>query len=180
VFVNVQGDEPLLDPNAIDVAVNALLEEPQASISTGGDTHQKRPATSWTRNVVNRRYLDFDGKPFIFSRAPIPWVREYGEQDRCEASETSRALRFFSAKRCSIYPDAAARRVGTYRATRAMRWLENCWRSAVAEVEHDAVSVDVPEDVRACKSFLQKITTPVRGLRRACFFSSTKLALFAA
>src|SRR5207245_8014251 len=34
VFVNVQGDEPLLDPNAIDVAVNALLEEPQASISS--------------------------------------------------------------------------------------------------------------------------------------------------
>src|SRR4029077_13286921 len=33
-FVNVQGDEPLLDPHAIDVAVNALLEEPQASIST--------------------------------------------------------------------------------------------------------------------------------------------------
>src|SRR6267143_6049576 len=34
VFVNVQGDEPLLDPHAIDVAVNSLLEEPQASIST--------------------------------------------------------------------------------------------------------------------------------------------------
>src|SRR3981189_2289670 len=34
IFVNVQGDEPLLDPNAIDTAVNSLLEEPQASIST--------------------------------------------------------------------------------------------------------------------------------------------------
>jgi len=34
VFVNVQGDEPLLDANAIDVAVNSLLEEPVASIST--------------------------------------------------------------------------------------------------------------------------------------------------
>src|SRR5438552_18440255 len=35
VFVNVQGDEPMLDPQSIDAAVNALLEEPQASISTG-------------------------------------------------------------------------------------------------------------------------------------------------
>ncbi|MGC1605869.1 MAG: NTP transferase domain-containing protein, partial [Candidatus Acidiferrum sp.] len=34
VFVNVQGDEPLLDPVAIDTAVNALLEEPAAAIST--------------------------------------------------------------------------------------------------------------------------------------------------
>src|SRR3977135_3381704 len=34
VFVNVQGDEPLLDPVAVDTAVQALLEEPQAQIST--------------------------------------------------------------------------------------------------------------------------------------------------
>src|SRR5438552_8851705 len=33
VFVNVQGDEPLLDPAAVDAAVNSLLEEPQASRS---------------------------------------------------------------------------------------------------------------------------------------------------
>ena len=34
VFVNVQGDEPLLDPAAVDTAVASLLEEPQASIAT--------------------------------------------------------------------------------------------------------------------------------------------------
>src|SRR5882757_3395776 len=34
VFVNVQGDEPLLDPAAVDAAVNSLLEEPRAPIST--------------------------------------------------------------------------------------------------------------------------------------------------
>src|SRR5579859_8063215 len=34
VFVNVQGDEPLLDPAAVDTAVNALLEEPAAAIAT--------------------------------------------------------------------------------------------------------------------------------------------------
>src|ERR1700704_2194269 len=34
IFINVQGDEPLLDPAAIDTAVRALLDEPQASIAT--------------------------------------------------------------------------------------------------------------------------------------------------
>src|SRR5712672_2145657 len=34
VFVNVQGDEPLLDPAAVDTAVRALVDEPQASIAS--------------------------------------------------------------------------------------------------------------------------------------------------
>jgi len=46
VFVNVQGDEPLVDPNSIDIAVHALLEEPQASISTVA-TPIKTPGISW-------------------------------------------------------------------------------------------------------------------------------------
>jgi len=47
VFVNVQGDEPLLDPQAVDTAVNSLLEDPPAAISTVRSADQKLPATSW-------------------------------------------------------------------------------------------------------------------------------------
>src|SRR2546425_6400024 len=43
VFVNVQGDEPLLDPAAVDTAVNVLLEQPAGGISTVG-TPIKTPA----------------------------------------------------------------------------------------------------------------------------------------
>src|SRR5467141_2834104 len=74
VFVNVQGDEPLLDPNAIDVAVNSLLEEPQASISTVA-TPIKTRGDIMDPNVV-KAVLDFDGNAIYFSRAPIPWVRD--------------------------------------------------------------------------------------------------------
>jgi 3-deoxy-manno-octulosonate cytidylyltransferase (CMP-KDO synthetase) len=37
-----------------------------------------------------------------------------------------------------------------------LRWLENGWKIRVAEVEHDAVSVDVPEDVARVEKLLQK------------------------
>src|SRR5260370_22134674 len=50
VFVNVQGDEPLLEPNANEVAGNSLLEEPQASISTG-ETPIKMPGDIMDPNV---------------------------------------------------------------------------------------------------------------------------------
>src|SRR6266849_3413313 len=51
VFVNVQGDEPLLDPAAVDTAVASLLEEPVASISTVA-TPIKAPADIMDPNVV--------------------------------------------------------------------------------------------------------------------------------
>src|SRR5690242_12845472 len=74
VFVNVQGDEPLLDPVAVDTAVVSLLEEPTASISTVA-TLIKTPADIMDPNVV-KTVLDFDGNALYFSRAPIPWVRD--------------------------------------------------------------------------------------------------------
>src|SRR5260370_31253162 len=80
VFVNLQGDEPLLDPRAIDVAVGALLEEPQASICTVA-TPIKTPGDIMDPNVV-KAVLDFDGNAIYFSRAPIPWVRATASQIR--------------------------------------------------------------------------------------------------
>ena len=73
VFVNVQGDEPLLDPAAVDTAVRALLEEPQAAIATVA-TPIKIPADIMDPNVC-KVVLDFDENALYFSRAPIPWVR---------------------------------------------------------------------------------------------------------
>src|SRR5713101_6751768 len=74
VFVNVQGDEPLLDPVAVDTAVSSLLEEPGAAIATVA-TPIKAPEDIMDPNVV-KAVLDFDGNGLYFSRAPIPWVRD--------------------------------------------------------------------------------------------------------
>src|SRR6266481_5661069 len=69
VFVNVQGDEPLLDPVAVDTAVNSLLEEPIASISTVA-VLIRTPADIMDPNVV-KTVLDFEDNAIYFSRAPI-------------------------------------------------------------------------------------------------------------
>src|ERR1700719_4456863 len=74
IFVNVQGDEPLLDPAAVDTAVGALLEEPQVTIATVA-TPIKVPGDIMDPNVC-KVVLDFDENALYFSRAPIPWVRD--------------------------------------------------------------------------------------------------------
>ncbi len=129
VFLNVQGDEPLLDPNAIDIAVGALLEEPQA--------------------------CDFDGNAIYFSRAPIPWVRDTAGKI---VVRHLKHLGLYVFQRAALleYPTLPQGELERIEQLEQLRWMENGWKIRVAEVEHDAVSVDVPEDVLRVEKLLQK------------------------
>jgi 3-deoxy-manno-octulosonate cytidylyltransferase (CMP-KDO synthetase) len=144
VFVNVQGDEPLLDPVAVDTAVNALLEEPAAAIATVA-TLIKTPADIMDPNVV-KTVLDFDSNGIYFSRAPIPWVRDTGSKIQVRHLKHL-GLYVFQRNALLEYPTLPQGELERIEQLEQLRWLENDWKIRVAEVEHDAVSVDVPEDV---------------------------------
>jgi 3-deoxy-manno-octulosonate cytidylyltransferase (CMP-KDO synthetase) len=153
VFVNVQGDEPLLDPNAIDVAVSALLEEPAASIGTVA-TPIKTPGDIMDPNVV-KVVLDFDENAIYFSRAPIPWVRDRASKIVVRHMKHL-GLYVFQRDALLEYPTLPQGELERIEQLEQLRWMENGWKIRVAEVEHDAVSVDVPEDVARVEKLLQK------------------------
>ena len=153
VFVNVQGDEPLLDPGAIDVAVSSLLEEPLASIGTVA-TSIKTPGDIMDPNVV-KAVLDFDGNAIYFSRAPIPWVRDTANKIQVRHLKHL-GLYVFQREALLEYPTLPQGELERIEQLEQLRWLENGWKIRVAEVEHDAVSVDVPEDVARVEKLLQK------------------------
>ena len=144
VFLNVQGDEPLLDPVAVDTAVASLLEEPVASIGTVA-TLIKTPADIMDPNVV-KTVLDFDGAALYFSRAPIPWVRDTASNIQVRHLKHL-GLYVFQRDALLEYPTLPQGELERIEQLEQLRWLENGWKMRVAEVEHDAVSVDVAEDV---------------------------------
>jgi 3-deoxy-manno-octulosonate cytidylyltransferase (CMP-KDO synthetase) len=152
VFVNVQGDEPLLDPMAVDTAVQALLEEPAAAISTVA-TPIKRPADIMDPNVV-KTVLDFDGNALYFSRAPIPWVRDTASKIQVRHLKHL-GLYVFQREALLEYPTLPQGEAERIEQLEQLRWMENGWKIRVAEVEHDAVSVDVPEDVARVEKLLR-------------------------
>lgn len=74
VVVNVQGDEPLIDPGLID-AVGALLgQRRDASMSTAA--HPIASVGEFTNPNVVKVVLQADGLALYFSRAPMPWWRD--------------------------------------------------------------------------------------------------------
>src|SRR5450432_528208 len=144
VFVNVQGDEPLIDPVAIDTAVGALLEEPQAQISTVV-TPVRHAGDIMDPNVV-KAVLDFDENALYFSRAPVPWVRD--SQSKVHVKYWKHlGLYVFQRDALLEYPTLPQGELERIEQLEQLRWLENGWKIRVAEVEQDAVSVDVPEDI---------------------------------
>ena len=153
VFVNVQGDEPLLDPHAIDVAVDSLLEDPQASVSTVA-TPIKTPGDIMDPNVV-KAVLDFDGNAIYFSRAPIPWVRDTASKIQVRHLKHL-GLYVFQRDALLEYPTLPQGELERVEQLEQLRWMENGWKIRVAEVERDAISVDVPEDVARVEKLLQK------------------------
>ena len=74
IIVNVQGDEPLIDPELIAQAANALHHDPDASVSTAA-TPIASSHDAQSPNVV-KVVCDHAGRALYFSRAPIPWHRD--------------------------------------------------------------------------------------------------------
>jgi 3-deoxy-manno-octulosonate cytidylyltransferase (CMP-KDO synthetase) len=153
VFVNVQGDEPLLDPAAVDVAVNSLMENPVAAIATVA-VLIRTPADIMDPNVV-KTILDFEDNAIYFSRAPIPWVRDSAAKTHARHLKHL-GLYVFQRDALLEYPTLPQGELERIEQLEQLRWLENGWKIRVAEVEHDAVSVDVPEDVAKVERLLAK------------------------
>ena len=152
VFVNVQGDEPLLDPAAVDTAIDALLEEPAAAVATVA-TAIRTPGDIMDPNVV-KAVLDFDNNALYFSRAPVPWVRDRAAKLQVRHWKHL-GLYVFQRDALLEYPTLPQGELEKIEQLEQLRWMENGWKIRVAEVEHDAVSVDVPEDVARVEKLLQ-------------------------
>lgn len=74
IVVNVQGDEPLLDPGLIDSVAGALRSDPDAAMATAA--HPLASAADFFNPNVVKVVCDARGRALYFSRAPIPWDRD--------------------------------------------------------------------------------------------------------
>lgn len=153
-YVNIQGDEPLMDPTVID-AVAVLLAS--AEMSTAATPI--RDITEYGNPNVVKVVVSADGRALYFSRRTIPYLR-----DHADADEAVQLASFPFLKHLGIYgyrrepllrlvsypvsPLEAAEKLEQLRA------LENGIPISVARVVHDSIGVDVPADVARVEALL--------------------------
>jgi 3-deoxy-manno-octulosonate cytidylyltransferase (CMP-KDO synthetase) len=156
IYVNVQGDEPLVEPEAIDTLVEAMESDESVSVGTLMVPIAK-PADIMDPNVV-KVVLDFDSNALYFSRAPIPWVRD---RDAPVHAQHMKHLGLYAFRRAALL-DFATLPLGDLERVEQLeqlRWMENGYKIRVAETSHDSVSVDVPEDVARVDELIRKAAT---------------------
>ncbi|MDB5799352.1 MAG: 3-deoxy-manno-octulosonate cytidylyltransferase [Rhodocyclales bacterium] len=74
IVVNVQGDEPLIDPAIIVSCAQALADDADAAIATAA--HRIHTLEDFLNPAVVKLISDVHGRAMYFSRAPVPWPRD--------------------------------------------------------------------------------------------------------
>ncbi len=154
--VNIQGDEPLINPTVIDAVAGALKDSEMSTAATPITTPAEYDNPNAVKVVVNEA-----GRALYFSRRTIPYLREAASRS---VSEQLAAFPFL--KHLGIY---GYRRETLLRLVKfpvsplesaekleQLRALENGIQIAVVKVDYDSVGVDVPEDVARVEKHLAR------------------------
>ncbi len=155
IVVNVQGDEPLIDPALVD-AVAALLQA-RADLSMGTAAHPIGDVRDFTNPNVVKVVTDATGLALYFSRAPIAWWRD-GFAAGIERLPDPAPLRHVGlyAYRCAFlrtFPALAPAPLERLEALEQLRALWHGHRIAVHVSAHaPGTGVDTPEDLERVRA----------------------------
>ena len=142
LVVNVQGDEPLIDPDVIDAVVQPLLDDPSLEMGTAS-----RPllADEFTSPGIVKVVSGASGQALYFSRAPIPFARSGPSVPAIARAHIGLYVyRRDTLLRLAALPPAALEQAESLEQLRA---LAHGIPIHVVETSHHAIGVDTPEDL---------------------------------
>jgi 3-deoxy-manno-octulosonate cytidylyltransferase (CMP-KDO synthetase) len=155
VIVNIQADEPMIDPAAIDAAVLGLLDQEDVLMST----LKKRIESSsevTDPNVV-KVVTDRAGDALYFSRSPIPYLRgDAGHFPNGGAYFKHIGLYAYRREFLLSYSDLPVGPLEQAERLEQLRALENGFKIRVIETEYESLGVDTPADWERVSALFEK------------------------
>jgi len=160
VIVNVQGDEPLIEPEMIDEAIKPLLAESSLLISTlktriANEEELKDP------NVV-KVVTDREGFAIYFSRLPIPYVREsseFGVRSSELKATYYKHIGLYVYRKDFLLKFAKMKPTPLEDAEKLeqLRVLENGYKIKVVQTKYNSVGVDTKEDLERVREIVSSM-----------------------
>jgi 3-deoxy-manno-octulosonate cytidylyltransferase (CMP-KDO synthetase) len=149
VIVNIQGDEPLIDPTAIDAAALALLDDPDVPMATLKKAIEDRREIN-DPNVV-KVVTNLAGDAIYFSRCPIPFSRDDGRAVHYKHL----GLYVYRREFLLAYSGLPVGPLERMERLEQLRALENGHRVRVVETEYESLGVDTPEDLERVSALFE-------------------------
>lgn len=141
IIVNIQGDEPLIDPSSIDSLVEVLIESPDTPMASL--MYRITDAFDFENPAVVKVVTDLQGFALYFSRAGIPYPRVEG------AAEPMRHIGIYAYRRDFLlkYSSLTQTPLEKAESLEQLRVLEHGYKIRMAVTDSAPAGVDTPEDL---------------------------------
>ncbi len=153
--VNIQGDEPFIDPGQIDLLCGSLDKHTElATLIQKIITLEQLLAPTEAKVVLNHRR-----EALYFSRSPIPFLHKFPQEQWLKHATFYRHMGLY-AYRSDILKAIAGLPVSPMERAESLeqlRWIENGYHIKTVETEaEDGMCIDTPEDLERAKEYLMK------------------------
>lgn len=146
VIINIQGDEPFIDPGQIDRVIR-LMQYKQVQIGT------LIKKINNSKELVNYNVVKVvtgnEGKALYFSRQPVPFIRDLPQAQWSDTGSFYKHIGIY-AYRAEVLQKIVELPVGKLESAEKLeqlRWLENNYQVYTDVTESEGVAIDIPEDL---------------------------------
>ncbi len=158
VILNIQGDEPFIDPAQIDL-LKDCFSSPGVELATlvkpfrEEDGVQALCNPSSPKVVINKK-----GEAIYFSRSVIPYLRDVPQEDWLKRHSFYKHIGVYGYRtsvleKITQLPQSPLEKAESLE---QLRWIENGYRIQVAVTELETIGIDTPEDMQKALAFLRK------------------------
>ena len=160
VIVNVQGDEPFIDPSQLR-AIARCFDDPATDIATLVKPFAPADGLAALENPNSPKVvLDSAGQALYFSRSVIPYLRGVPREEWLARHTFYKHIGMYAfrrevLRRVTALPQSQLERAESLE---QLRWLENGYRIGTGISDVETVGIDTPEDLARAERFLESKT----------------------
>jgi 3-deoxy-manno-octulosonate cytidylyltransferase (CMP-KDO synthetase) len=156
--INIQGDEPFINPNQIDLLCSSLSNETELATLVQQISSMDQLLSANEVKVV----LNDKGEGMYFSRSPIPFLQKTDQRDWLDHATFYRHVGLYAyrqdiLKKITMLPMSPLEKAESLE---QLRWIENGFKiKTVLSNTEDGICIDTPEDLARAIDLLKRMTT---------------------